>query len=182
MTAAAMPTAGDSASLAPMGAQAEQLETCRTFLAEHAALLYRVAASYEADPSRREDLLQDIALALWQATPSFRGDSSFRTFALRVAHNRCATHGAREKRRRLVEQPEAQVPAAAAAAGSESLVAQEALLAAVRELPIGQRQVVALAFEGLSYEEIATVLDLTVSNVGVRLNRARKRLTELLHG
>ena len=39
---------------------------------------------------------------------------------------------------------------------------------------------VALAFEGLSYEEIARVLDLTTSNVGVRLKRARERLAELL--
>jgi RNA polymerase sigma-70 factor (ECF subfamily) len=157
----------------------ERLEICREFLANHAALLYRVAASYEADPVRREDLLQDIALALWQATPSFRGDSSYRTFALRVAHNRCATHGAREKRRRETEHPELPGNLRSSSA-PETLVAQEALLRAVRSLPVGQRQVVALAFEGLSYDEIANVLDLSVSNVGVRLNRARKRLGELL--
>ena len=167
-----------------VGSSSANAETCREFLAKNAGLLYRVAASYEADSTRREDLLQDIALALWQATPRFRGESSFRTFALRVAHNRGATHGAREFRRREVEKPEAvlavEAGAQATAGGPDTLVAQESLLSAVRSLPIGQRQVVALAFEGLSYEEIATVLDLSVSNVGVRLTRARKRLAELL--
>ena len=51
---------------------------------------------------------------------------------------------------------------------------------AVRELPMGQRQLVTLALEGLSYAEMAEVLDISGNLVGVRLNRARKALTEKL--
>ncbi len=42
-------------------------------LQDHAGLISRIAASYEADPALRDDLAQEIALALWRALPSWRG-------------------------------------------------------------------------------------------------------------
>ena len=61
-------------------------------LRQHAGLLSRIAASYEADPALRDDLLQDMALALWRALPNWRGEAPLRAFVARVAHNRGATH------------------------------------------------------------------------------------------
>src|SRR5579859_7014745 len=60
--------------------------------ATHGQALVRLTACYESDSQAREDLLQEILLAIWRALPSFRGDCSEKTFALRVAHNRCLTH------------------------------------------------------------------------------------------
>jgi RNA polymerase sigma-70 factor (ECF subfamily) len=54
------------------------------------------------------------------------------------------------------------------------------LVAAVRRLPIPQRQVVTLLLEDLSYAEIAEALAISVSNVGVRINRAKAQLKVLL--
>jgi RNA polymerase sigma-70 factor (ECF subfamily) len=53
-------------------------------------------------------------------------------------------------------------------------------MAAVRQLPPSQRQVVMLYLEGLVNLEIAEVLGVTANNVGVRLARARQLLRELL--
>ena len=61
-------------------------------LQEHGPALNRLAAGYEWDPVERQDLLQDIALAIWRALPAFRGESSERTFVFRIAHNRGLTH------------------------------------------------------------------------------------------
>ena len=47
-----------------------------------------LAFSYEAVASVREELVQEIALAIWQALPRFRGECSERTFVFRIAHNR----------------------------------------------------------------------------------------------
>ena len=58
--------------------------------------------------------------------------------------------------------------------------AQENLLRAVRGLPMIYREVIVLLLEGLEYREIAEVVGITESNVGVRLNRARKQLKTLL--
>jgi RNA polymerase sigma-70 factor (ECF subfamily) len=54
------------------------------------------------------------------------------------------------------------------------------LMAAVRQLPLIQRQVVVLALEDMDYAEIAAVLGITENNVGVRLNRARAGLRKLM--
>jgi RNA polymerase sigma-70 factor (ECF subfamily) len=54
------------------------------------------------------------------------------------------------------------------------------LMDAVRAIPLGQRQVVALLLEGLTHAEIADVLGITESNVAVRAVRARKELRERL--
>lgn len=60
-------------------------------------------------------------------------------------------------------------------------VARALLLAALAELPEGDRDVVVLvAWEELTYEEVATALDIPVGTVRSRLNRARTRLRELL--
>ena len=47
-------------------------------LAEHGAALARLVAAYERRPALREELLQEIALALWQALPAFRGEASLK--------------------------------------------------------------------------------------------------------
>ena len=49
--------------------------------------LSRLAASYEPSLQAREDLLQDIYMALWVALPRWRGQASLRTLVYRIAHN-----------------------------------------------------------------------------------------------
>ena len=54
------------------------------------------------------------------------------------------------------------------------------LLQAVQRLPLIQRQVIVLALEDMDYQEIASVLGISETNVGVRLNRARTTLKRLM--
>ena len=148
------------------------------FIEENRGALYRIAASYEADPDRRQDLLQEIVLAVWSAAKTFRGESSFRTFAFRVAHNRAMTFIAKEARRNAREVADLGAEGVAVDA-PDARLAREQMLDRVRALPLPLRQVLTLALEGLSYDEIAEVLDITRGNAGVRLNRARNQLKEL---
>lgn len=163
-------------------------QTYDRLLLEHGAALRRVASTYEADPSRRDDLFQDICLALWRALPGFRHESSERTFLFRIAHNRGLSHGWYRKSRREVE------GAALEAAPGSALVDQRSdpesevvegdrrrrLRGAVRALPLAPRQILSLSLEGLSHREIAEVLGTSENTVGVRLHRARQRLREQL--
>ena len=47
---------------------------------DHAPLVARIAASYEADHGLREDLTQQIWLAIWQSLASWRGEASLKSF------------------------------------------------------------------------------------------------------
>ena len=64
----------------------------------HGAALERLARSYEADPDKRQDLLQEIHLALWRSFRTFDEHCSLRTWVFRVGHNMAATHIVKEPR------------------------------------------------------------------------------------
>jgi RNA polymerase sigma factor (sigma-70 family) len=168
---------------AASGASREMLEQrlARLLTAEHGALR-RLAASYASVASDREDLLQEIAMALWRALPTFRGECSERTFLFRIAHNRCISY--LSKKRPTVPFDEAQVAEEHHEASSESTVSAEQqrtrLLHAVHRLPVIHREVLVLFLEGMEYKEIAEVTGISESNVGARLSRARQRLRTLL--
>lgn len=151
-------------------------------LREHAGLLSRIAGSYEADASLRDDLLQDIALALWRALPRWRGEASLRTFVARVAHNRGATHAIARGERALVGELDENLADARHGPERHALLDQsrERLQRAVRGLPLSLRQAVTLALEGFSHEEIGAALGISINNVAVRLNRARSALRDRL--
>ncbi len=151
-------------------------------MAEHGPALRRLAHAYADGVADAEDLFQDICFALWRALPSFRGDSTERTFAFRIGHNRGLTHRARKRAppAELNEEIRDRGP------GPDSLLTaaltRERLAAAVRWLPETQRQVVLLSLEGLGNVEIAEVLGVSENSVAVRLTRARKGLREILSG
>ena len=151
-------------------------------LSEHGPALRRVAGSYEADRHRREDLFQDICLAIWQALPSFRGEASERTFIFRIGHNRGLSHSWR-RRPAAADLEEAEtvvdpLPGPEAEAGASER--RRRLRSAVRGLPLAARQVVSLSLEGLSQREIGEVLGISENNVAVRLHRARAALRRSL--
>lgn len=154
-------------------------------LQREGAALRRVAAAYEADAARREDLFQEICLAIWQALPRFRGESSERTFIFRIAHNRGLTHRSRRPMTAGVsadlQEAEAMAdpqPGPEAEAGAAQR--RERLRSAVLSLPLEPRQVISLTLEGLNPREIAEVLGITENNAAVRLSRARRALRQIL--
>lgn len=144
--------------------------------------LARLAASHEFDRAVCEELYQEILLAVWRALPRLDDPARLRAYVFRIAHNRAVSHIADQVRRGSTL-PLAMEPADHASDPSrvaESEERRQQLLQAVRGLPLGQRQAVSLFFEGLTHAEIGEVLGITENNVAVRINRARRSLTETL--
>ncbi len=143
---------------------------------DHGHSLGRVVASY-ARPADQDDLAQEVAVAIWNALPSFRGECSDRTFVLRVAHNRGLTHLAR-RRVGGAELPEVVDGAPSPETHAARRQEVDRLFAAIRTLSVPQRQVLTLALEDMTHAEIGLCLGITAGNVAVRLNRARAALRE----
>lgn len=185
MPAAALahsPAARNPARRGPEPAVSRQVDI-ETVLREHGPMLARIAGSYESERARRDDLLQEITMAVWRALPAWRGDASLRTFTARVAHNRAIDHLAREQRAQGDELDEHHPdPDASPLRHAETAQRREDLVAAVRRLPLGQRQVVVLALEGFSQNEIGQALGLEDNTVAQRLSRARRQLQQWLQG
>lgn len=167
------------------GARSNEEQAYRELIKAYHAPLQRLCGGYENDVARREELYQEILLALWRALPSFRGDASERTFVFRVAHNVAASHV-----RRIIRTPregaqlsdEFEAPGADADERLDARGRVEKLLEAIRYLPTLDRQIIMLYLEELPQQEIASVLGLSPSNVSTRLLRARKRLKSQVTG
>lgn len=150
---------------------------------EFGSPLWRLTAVYARELADREDLYQEILVALWGALPHFRGDASLRTFVYRIGHNRGLTFRARSERRRRREDPIPDAvpdPAPLPDRALDRKEARERLTGAIAALSPTLAQPLLLHSEGLGHDEIASVLGITENNVGVRLNRARRELARLL--
>jgi RNA polymerase sigma factor (sigma-70 family) len=154
-------------------------------LTEHGAAISRLAFGYETVASVREELVQDIALAIWQALEHFRGECSERTFVYRIAHNRGLSHvwKRRPPHQTLDEIEESDQPIDPRPHPEEQVAQTDQrmrLMSAIQSLPVTHRQMIVLMLEGLSHAQMAEVMGITENNVAVRLNRARNMLKHAL--
>jgi RNA polymerase sigma-70 factor (ECF subfamily) len=162
--------------------------------------LVKVARYYVASTATAEDVAQDTWIAVLKGIERFEGRSSFKTWLLRICMNRARTSGVKEHRSIPVD-PSESGPSVAAHRFDEGgfwsdppvpftdaidhRLDNAVLLSAVREaidsLGEPQQAVVTLRdVEGLSTQEVATLLELSEANVRVILHRGRARVREIV--
>jgi RNA polymerase sigma factor (sigma-70 family) len=159
------------------------VKTVQEVIDEWGPALARIAASYERNTALREELLQEILLAIFRSLPRLRESAKLKTYAFRIAHNCCVDHVVRHAAFPPTEAVQPEQPGDAFTP-EQILLGNERshrLVQAVRQLELPYRQVMTLLLEDLSYIEIAETLGITVANVGVRVNRAKALLKELLN-
>ena len=170
----------ETATLLPMSN--ERTQQFESAILEYRQSLARIVATYEMQPALQQELHQEILLAIWKALPNFRGDSGLHTFIYRVAHNQAINHLTRNSKippHESIDQPiESAVGCPEIAAINTEKMSE--MFNAMHQLPLVQRQILTLALEGLSYQEISEVTGLNVNLVGVKLNRSKKALKDIL--
>src|SRR5215472_5178258 len=179
----------------------------RAFVAlvqRHHDAMLRLACSFVPNVAVAEEVVQDTWVGVLRGIGGFEGRSSFRTWLFRILVNRARTAGARERRTIAVGDPGAVGDTEAAVAASrfdsggnwvsppESWIEEvedrleagklaDFLRAAIDDLPDRQRQVVTLRdIEGLSSEEVCSMLEISESNQRVLLHRGRSRLRQAI--
>lgn len=159
---------------------AEQHALFATWLRDHAGLLHRVANAF-ATGADRDDLMQELLLALWRAIPAFAGASKPSTFIHRVAHNAALTwrRGVATYARHVEQLAAEPRPTTSGPTAGEDEILSE-IYEAIRRLPPVDRSLILLQLDGVTYSEIAEIHGLSENHVGVRLTRIRCKLTELL--
>jgi len=150
---------------------------------EHHADLMRYSMSLTHDGSRAEDAVQETYVRLMRADPDSL-EGKLRPWLFRVCRSRVLDMMRKEGRIHLSESPwlENQVdpsPSPATLAVSEDRA--RLLLACISGLPALQQEAIRLKFQGgLSYREIAEVMDKTVSHVGVLIHQGLANLRKAL--
>src|SRR5947209_895600 len=144
--------------------------------------VYSIAIySMGGDRSAAADVTQQVFLKLMTRIVQFRGDSEFTTWLYRLVVNTC--HDERRKQTRFVPLPEADTFSAPATPSPRREYARKELsqrvqLAVAKLKPKLRWPILLKYVEGLSYEEIASVLGCSKGTVASRLNRGHKALAK----
>lgn len=145
--------------------------------------MFALALRLLGDRADAEDAVQEAFIATWRRLPDFRGDAAFSSWLYRIVANRCLS--ARHRRRPTApldgEPTDPARPGESPERVSETTAAMATLRQAVLALPGTQRLCWVLRdVNGMSYPEIAVIVDLKPSTVRGRVQRARTQLAEAM--
>jgi RNA polymerase sigma factor (sigma-70 family) len=149
-------------------------------LNNHRALIYKVCNLYCDDPEDRKDLFQEIVIQVWKSMDSFRHESALSTWMYRVALNTAITHFKKDKRSiKPVSITGIDIPDLEDSPEKEET--SRHLYKAIEHLDKVDKSIILLYLEDKSYEEIGEITGLSKSNVGVKLNRIKIKLSNTLN-
>lgn len=146
----------------------------------------RTAYSYVQDKHAAEDLFQEAFIKIYQALPNFRGESSIKTWMIRITINVCKDYLKSAYSRHVVPMEEFAEDALVSDNDYGEIERQETakeIKDAVMKLPEEQRELVFLVYyQDMGLEEAARMLNIPSGTAKSRLSRAREKLKVLLKG
>lgn len=141
---------------------------------ENKSTIYTVSYMFSKDRDEIEDLFQEVLLRLWKGYGSFRERSEIKTWIYRVSLNSCLDQ--RKKSRRLGERVPLDVNIDAIEETGDKASQAKRLYSRINRLGLVDRGIILLWLEGLSYDEIADIVGISVKNVSWRLVRIKDKL------
>lgn len=156
------------------------------WLEKHSASIFKVARAYTLTDDECQDLAQEILLQAWRSVSRFQGKSSHATWFYRVALHTAMNWHRKDRPRRTHQQPLLEVQAVSSklvdsCEQAEQRETVKQLYEAIHGLPKTDVALVLLYLDEMSYREMAGVLGISESNVGVKLTRAKKALAILMN-
>jgi RNA polymerase sigma-70 factor (ECF subfamily) len=157
-------------------------ETIATF----GAAIERLARAYEADADKRNDLLQEIHLALWRSFQIFEDRCSLRTWMYRVAHNAATSYVVRQSRLNSSALSSLEKVETAEQVDyerqAERRMALDQLFRLIHKLKPPDRQIMLLYLEGMDAPTIGEITGLSSGHVRTQIYRIKTILNRRFHG
>lgn len=158
-------------------------ETFVELITQNQGIIHKVCNLY-GKGQNKEDLFQEIVLQLWKALPSFNAhrNAKLTTWMYRVALNTAITSFRKKERQPTyteLSSKELQIPDFDISIDHEKEQLQN-LYRAIRQLREIERAIIMLYLEGHNYQEMAEIIGMTENNIGVKLNRIKKKLKKTL--
>jgi len=153
----------------------EQQHIFEQWLSQHKALVFKVVRAYAFTAMDQDDLFQEISIQVWRSVTAFRQESSVTTWLYRIALN-TAIKWVRKERK---HQQDGNLEEVEHVLQENKMPVDERLVWLYEEisrLDEIDRSVTLLMLDNFSYKEMADILGITESNVGVKINRIKKHL------
>lgn len=142
----------------------------------HKGSIYSVCMMFSESEADVEDLFQEVLINLWRGLETFRGDSSPATWIWRVSLNTCLSWERGRKRRKQL-QLDLQHNYFSNSKEEDRQIRM--LHQRISRLRPFDRAIVLLWLENLPYEEIASIVGISVKNVSIRLYRIKETLKQM---
>ncbi len=141
-------------------------------------IIYKICRLYRDNKEDQEDLFQEIVYQLWKSYPGFKGESKVSSWMYRIALN---TAIAVYRKSKISVDYYQEFPEHLHLPDEKSISQnEERLFWALRGLNDSEKAVISLYLEDFNYAEIAVITGLSESNIGVRLNRIKNKLKQIL--
>ena len=153
----------------------EQQHIFENWLDQHKALIFKVVRAYAFATTDQDDLFQEITIQVWHSIPSFRQESSVTTWIYRISLNTAIKWVSKERKHSQAETLDnvQHILYESRIQMDERLVW---LYQEIHQLDEIDRSITLLLLDGFSYREMAGILGITESHVGVKINRIKKYL------
>lgn len=152
----------------------------KTFVTENMDLIRHICRAYARSEEELKDFIQEVTVQLWKSHERFEGKSQVSTWVYRVALNVCLSLARKNKRQ--VQTFSIDKVDISEDVSTEEKEQIEQLYGAIRKLKEGDRAILLLYLENKSYKEIAEILGISVTNVGVKVNRLKNQLKNMING
>lgn len=158
--------------------QSEQKQIFDDWLKCHKGLFFKVVRVYANSADDHDDLFQEISIQVWNSIPKFKGESSTATWIYRVALYSAMAWTRKEKKHSHEKKPIAEIEHTL----TETEIVEDDrlnwLYDQISKLNEIDRSLTLLMLDGYSYKEMSGILGISESNVGVKINRIKKHLTQ----
>lgn len=150
-------------------------------LAENKDKIFRVCYAYLYDKTEVEDLYQEVLVNIWQNLDGFRGEAKVSTWVYRIAVNTALLFNRHtgKKRKMFAENASERLDLIEDESLTDKIALDQSLDQLSHSISLLKEQdrlLLSLLLEGLSYQEIAEILGITINYVGVKINRSKERL------
>lgn len=159
--------------------ETEQKEVFDDWLSRHKGLLFKVVRSYAFTTHDREDLFQEIVLAVWNSVPGFREESSLTTWLYRISLYTAIAWSQKEKKYATPKQSLGPDDGLLVQLPPVSDPKLDWLYEQIAKLDEVDRSLMLLMLEGFSYRQMSETLGISESHVGVKLNRLKRQLKKI---
>ena len=153
----------------------EQQQIFEDWLSQHKGLIFKIVRAYTFTVMEQDDLFQEIIIQVWHSVPKFRGEASVITWLYRISLNTAIKWTKKERKHYQSEIPESveHILQESRIQTDERLIW---LYEEIYKLDKIDRSLTLLMLDGFSYKEMASIIGITESNVGVKINRIKKQL------
>ncbi|MFD2562514.1 RNA polymerase sigma factor [Aquimarina rubra] len=152
------------------------------FLNDHIGIIKKLCRGYTNNSQDFEDYVQDVCYQLWKSLDNFRGESKSSTWVYRVTLNVCMYNLKKKKRVQIIPTDRIEINRKLDEQVDEdqSNDNYQLLFEAIRQLQTIDRAIIMLYLEKKEYKEISDVVGLQANNIGVRVNRIKKKLKDII--